>query len=201
MSIGGSVRPTAEPVAWLGAVAAADGGAGEASVEVLLAEFGAWLAAERVLSGVTVRCYGKQACTFLAHLPEPLAAALQHLDAGQVTSFMLEFCRDRNVWSAKAAVTAVQALLLFLHVAEYVPVELAAAVPAVAGWRLSSLPPLPRPRIQLEIAHPQGAFMLGVAAPHQRSNPGQQLLHGEPPAWQPKPAGGVAASSGAPHQT
>ena len=137
MSTGGSARPTAESV---GAVADGDGVAGAGSVEVLLAEFCAWLAAERGLSGVTVRCYGKQARTFLVHLPEPLDAALRRLDAGQVTSFMLEFCRDRNPWSAKAAVTAVRALLRFLHVAGYVPVELAAAVPTVAGWRLASLP-------------------------------------------------------------
>ena len=36
--------------------------------------------------------------------------------------------------------TAVRALLRFLHVAGHVPVPLAAAVPAVAGWRLASLP-------------------------------------------------------------
>jgi integrase/recombinase XerD len=111
-----------------------------APVEVLLAEFRAWLAEERGLSAVTVRCYGKQARGFLAHLPEPLEASLVRLDAGQVTSFMLDYCRGRNTWSAKAMVTAVRALLRFLHVAGRVPVSLAAAVPSVAGWRLASLP-------------------------------------------------------------
>jgi integrase/recombinase XerD len=73
-------------------------------------------------------------------LPEPLTAALPRLDAGQVMSFMLGYCRDRNTESAKAVVTAVRALLRFLHVAGHVPVVLAGAVPAVAGWRLASLP-------------------------------------------------------------
>src|SRR5260370_21718989 len=53
---------------------------------------------------------------------------------------MLGYCRGRNPESAKAMVTAVRALLRFLHVAGHVPVPLAAAVPAVAGWRLASLP-------------------------------------------------------------
>ena len=117
------------------------GSAGDASpVEALLAEFRGWLATERGLSAATVGCYGKQARKFLASLPEPLDAALRRLDAGQVTSFMLGYCQGRNRESAKAMVTAVRALLRFLLVAGHVPVPLAAAVPAVAGWRLASLP-------------------------------------------------------------
>lgn len=124
----------------IGEVPAADDVIDAAPVEVLLAQFRAWLAEERGLSAATVGCYGKQARTFLVHLPEPLDAALRQLDAGQVTAFMLGYCPDRNPASAKALVTAVRALLRFLHVAGYVPVPLAAAVPAVAGWRLASLP-------------------------------------------------------------
>jgi len=119
----------------------APGSPGDATpAEALLAQFGDWLAGERGLSAATVRCYGKQARKFLAFLPGPLDAALRQLDAGQVTSFMLGYCRGRNPESAKAMVTAARALLRFLHVAGYVPVPLAAAVPAVAGWRLASLP-------------------------------------------------------------
>ena len=132
------------PVLWflreIGEVPARDSVIDATPVEALLAEFRAWLAGERGLSAATVCCYGKQARTFLAHWPEPLLASLGRLDAGQVISFMLGYCRDRNPESAKAAVTAVRALLRFLHVAGHVPVPLVAAVPAVAGWRLASLP-------------------------------------------------------------
>jgi integrase/recombinase XerD len=124
----------------IGAIPAAHSAVGATPVEALLAEFRTWLAGERGLSAATVCCYGKQARAFLAWLPEPLTAALQRLDAGQVISFMLGYCRDRNTESAKAMVTAVRALLRFLHVAGHVPVPLAAAVPAVAGWRLAPLP-------------------------------------------------------------
>jgi integrase/recombinase XerD len=65
-------------------------------------------------------CYSNRPRKFLAWFPEPLTAALQRLDAGQVMSFMLVDCRDRNTESAKAAVTAVRALLRFLHVAGHV---------------------------------------------------------------------------------
>jgi integrase/recombinase XerD len=124
----------------VGEVPAAGFGVDVGSVEALLAEFRCWLAEERGLSPVTVCCYGKQARTFLAGLAEPLDVALRGLDAGQVTSFMVGYCRGRNTESAKAMVTAVRALLRFLHVAGRVPVLLAAAVPSVAGWRLASLP-------------------------------------------------------------
>jgi integrase/recombinase XerD len=118
----------------------ASAGSGARPTAALLAEFGAWLAGERGLSAVTVRCYSKQARVFLAHLPEPLDAALARLDAGQVTSFMLGYCQGRNTESAKAMVTAARALLRFLHVSGRTPALLAGAVPAVAGWRLASLP-------------------------------------------------------------
>ena len=106
----------------------------------MLAQFRGWLAAERGLSAATVQGYAKQARKFLEHLPGPLDAALRQLDAGQVTSFMVGYCQGRNPESAKALVTAMRALLRFLHVAGHVPVPLAGAVPAVAGWRLASLP-------------------------------------------------------------
>ncbi len=105
-----------------------------------LADFSSWLARERGLSPVTVRCYSKQTRVFLAGLPGPLDAALRGLDARQVTAFMLDFCPDRNTWSAKAMVTSLRAFLRFAHASGRTAVPLAGAVPAVASWRLSALP-------------------------------------------------------------
>ncbi len=97
-----------------------------------------WLSAATWWTVTVVPCshssHAKQARKFLAYLGEPLDAALRELDAGRVTSFIVGYCRDRNPESAKALVTAVRALLRFLPVAGHVPVPLAAAVPAVAGW-------------------------------------------------------------------
>jgi site-specific recombinase XerD len=74
-------------------------------------------------------------------LPEPLDEALAHLDAPTVTTFIVEQSAVAgSVWSATALVTSVRSLLRFLHVRGLISVPLTAAVPAVAGWRLSGLP-------------------------------------------------------------
>jgi integrase/recombinase XerD len=104
----------------------------------LLAEFGTWLDRERGLSPVSVRCYCKQASYFLAAIGGP--GVVSGLDAGTVTAFMVEHSRDRNSWSAKAMVTSLRAFLRFAHATGRMAVPLAGAVPAVASWRLASLP-------------------------------------------------------------
>lgn len=123
-----------------GVVPAADSTVDAGPAEAVLGEFRGWLVRERGLADESVRCYVTQARPFLAQLPEPLEAALARLDAGQVTAFMVAHCRDRTGGTAQAAVTAIRSLLRFVHVAGYTPAPLAAAVPAVASWRLASLP-------------------------------------------------------------
>ncbi|EME67305.1 integrase family protein [Rhodococcus ruber BKS 20-38] len=117
-----------------------DSAASDAVVEAIVAEFRIWLERERGLSAASVCCYGKQASKFLSWLPDPVDEAVQRLDSMQVTSFMVAYCHDRNTSSAKATVTAVRALLRFLHATGRVRVSLVGVVPAVAGWRLASLP-------------------------------------------------------------
>ena len=108
--------------------------------DVLLDEFRAWLCQERGLSPETVRCYGKQARTFLVSLPDPVDCTVRQLDSVQVVAFVVDYCRNRNTGSAKALVTALRAFLRFLHVSGHTPTALVGAVPAVAGWRGASLP-------------------------------------------------------------
>lgn len=71
------------------------------SVEVVLEQFRVWLVQQRGLAPESVRCYVTQARPFLVALPSPLDQALQGLDAGWVTAFMLGWCRGRNIWSAR----------------------------------------------------------------------------------------------------
>ena len=124
----------------IGVVPCAGAPSGTAADEVL-ADYRASLRGERNLAAESVRCYCSQAKTFLAWLPVPLEEALARLNAAQVTSFVVQHSAEAtSVWSAKAAVTALRSLLRYLHVAGLIPASLAAAVPAVAGWRLSSLP-------------------------------------------------------------
>ncbi len=112
---------------------------GAGPVGLLVGEFRGWLAGERGLAVETVRCYGNHAHTFLAWLGDPLDQVLAGLEAGTVTTFMVEHCEQVSCANAKASVTALRALLRFLHVAGHVPTGLVGAVPAVAGWRQASL--------------------------------------------------------------
>jgi site-specific recombinase XerD len=110
-------------------------------VDVLITEYRRWLTAERGLSSETVRCYGTQAKTFLRGLPSPLGEALHELDAAAVTGFVVAQTRSAgSIESAKALVIATRSLLRFLHVDGRISAPLVGAVPAVAGWRLGSLP-------------------------------------------------------------
>jgi integrase/recombinase XerD len=109
-------------------------------VDALVAEFRGFLGGERGLAVETLRCYGNHARAFLAWLPTPVEVALAELSAGQVTGYVVEYCRGRNTESAKAMVTALRSLLRFLHVTGQAPASLVGAVPAVANWRLAGLP-------------------------------------------------------------
>jgi integrase/recombinase XerD len=114
--------------------------AGAGPVGGLVGEFREWLARERGLAAETVRCYGNHAHTFLAWLGDPLDQVLAGLQAGTVTTFTVEHCEQVSCANAKASVTALRALLRFLHLTGHVPTGLAGAVPAVAGWRQATLP-------------------------------------------------------------
>ncbi|MEV2221766.1 hypothetical protein AB0E01_18065, partial [Nocardia vinacea] len=76
---------------------------------VLLSEFRRWLL-EQDLSAETVRCYCKQAGIFLDQLPDSSEQAVWQLDSGQVTSFMVGYCRDRNTVYARVDDTALRVL-------------------------------------------------------------------------------------------
>ncbi|WP_433453710.1 site-specific integrase [Streptomyces sp. CA-142005] len=111
------------------------------AVQEILADYASYLRGERGLATESVRCYCVQARKFLAALQTPLDESLARLDAAQVTMFMVRHTADADsVWSAKALVTAVRSLLRYLHVDGRIPVALTGSVPAVAGWRLDSLP-------------------------------------------------------------
>lgn len=62
------------------------------------------------------------------------------LSSDDVIGFVRSVCDGRSVGSAKLALTALRSLLGYLHVAGVVRRPLHAVIPAVAGWRLASLP-------------------------------------------------------------
>ena len=114
----------------------------DTSVGRLLADYGDWLVRERGLAPGSVRLRERVARLFLAERSEPIELALGRLGVGDVTAFVLAQCGSgrHGVSWAKTLTSGLRSLLGFLHVAGWVPVPLAAAVPSVAGWRLGSLP-------------------------------------------------------------
>jgi integrase/recombinase XerD len=112
------------------------------AVELLLADYRDYLVRERGLAAGTVRLREQVARLFLHGQPAPLEFALQRLEPGDVTRFVLAECRSgwRGVSSAKTLTSGLRSLLSFLHLEGWVPVPLWAAVPSVAGWRRASLP-------------------------------------------------------------
>jgi site-specific recombinase XerD len=112
----------------------------DGSVEGLLLEYGMWLDRQRGLASVTVRNYRKMVRSFLGVLVSPAEDAVRELDARTVTAFMVEYCRDRNISTAKSMARSVRSFLRFAHATGRTRVGLWGAVPASTGWHLAGLP-------------------------------------------------------------
>jgi site-specific recombinase XerD len=122
-------------------------------LDVLLAEYLAYLVDERGLVSATVRHHESVARLFLAERCRNGELCLDKLTAADVGAFVTAECARRSVGSAKIMVTGLRSLLRFLHLAGRSPGPLAGAVPAVAGWRGASLPQaLPVTQVRLLLA-------------------------------------------------
>jgi integrase/recombinase XerD len=111
-----------------------------ADVALLVEEYRRFLINERGLAEVSIRRYLPAVRGFLAGLPGPVEAGLSRLSAAQVSRFVLDQAGLRSVPDAKSMVTTLRSLLRFLFVTGRIDRELAAAVPAVANRKLSTLP-------------------------------------------------------------
>ena len=107
-------------------------------MEELLGRYRAWLLVERGVTPRTARGYVDCVRPFVA--TRASGDALEFTGLTAADEFVLAACPGRAVGSAKLIVCALRSLLGWLHVTGQVPVSLAAAVPSVAGWRLSGLP-------------------------------------------------------------
>ena len=116
--------------------------ASQSPAEAIMAAYREYLLRERGLVEGSVVLRARVARLFLGELSDPIEAALAQLRPGDVTRFVVAQCGDgrRGTAWASTLVSGLRSLLVFLHVTGRVPVPLAAAVPSVASWRLSSLP-------------------------------------------------------------
>ena len=121
-------------------VRTADARGGTTSVSGVLVEYGEWLRLQRGLAPVTIDNYCWHVEQFLEGLPQPVQVSVALLDAGTVTAFMVEHCRNRNTNSVKSMARSVRSFLRFAHATGRTSVGLWGAVPVSAGWHLASLP-------------------------------------------------------------
>lgn len=125
--VGSGAMPVLEPVRT------------DSPVERLLDAYGRHLLTERGVTTATIAGYQSAVRPFLEQRVRRDRLELEGLKAADVTRFVLRACRSREVGSAKYLVTALRSLLRYLHLEGMAP-DLAAAVPAVAGWRGGHLP-------------------------------------------------------------
>lgn len=109
-------------------------------VEVLLAEYREYLLGERGLTPATVSGYLGAVRPFVAGRVRGEILDLVGVTSADVNRFVVAACAGRPVGTAKLIVTVLRSLLGWLHLTGVVSASLAAAVPSVAGWRLSGLP-------------------------------------------------------------
>ncbi|MEU1276332.1 site-specific integrase [Streptomyces sp. NPDC005799] len=137
---GRSLRPLLDYLRNLGVTPTAAPAAPRAPVEVLLARYRDYLSVERGLATTTVELNVRLVRPFLLGLAETEGRLdLGGLDAGEVTTFVLEQSRTRP-GSAGRIVTALRSLLGFLHIGGLIEKPLSTAVLAVPGWTQTGLP-------------------------------------------------------------
>jgi len=112
----------------------------ESPIELLIHDYGQFLARERGLSQLTLDNYLPVARRFLSNSFGVKTVQLGKLTAKDVNRFIL---RDKATFSPKRVqltTSALRSFLGFLYQHGQLPVPLATAVPTVAIWRFSELP-------------------------------------------------------------
>jgi len=110
------------------------------SIDAMAQDYCTFLLQERALAPTSVQQYLPVIRRFLFHRFANSQIRLKNLCAKDVTDFVLHDSSHRGRRSAQLMATAVRSFLHFLLQRGQIAKNLAAAVPAVAGWRLSELP-------------------------------------------------------------
>lgn len=112
----------------------------ESEVEVLERQFRSYLLVERGLAQVSVETYALRARPFLTERARRGRLDLTSLTAADVSAFVAWWLPRLSKAPARSTVTALRALLKFLHATGVVAHPLSCVVPTVASWRLAGLP-------------------------------------------------------------
>ena len=105
------------------------------TTDALVGRYLEYLERERGLAAATISAREHFTRRFLGTHPD-----VESLTPADVTGFLLWESKQYAVGSAKVLATALRSFLRYLYVSGEVKVDLGGAVPAVAGWRLTTLP-------------------------------------------------------------
>jgi integrase/recombinase XerD len=108
--------------------------------EAVVQDFHAYLLAKRGLAVVTANNYRRIASGFLQACFGDGQVHTEALTSADVIGFVQRHAHGHSPAWAQLMVTALRALLRYLHQHGRTPTDLAACVPAVATWSLASLP-------------------------------------------------------------
>jgi site-specific recombinase XerD len=113
------------------------------ALDELLDSYHRWLVDERGLAARTIGRYEATARRFLVERSQAAGrrAGVEGLTGRDVAVFLLGECSRVSVDSAKGRVAELRSLLRFLYLEGLTSTELATAVPPVAGWHDTGLPP------------------------------------------------------------
>jgi site-specific recombinase XerD len=106
----------------------------------IVQEFSRYLTQERGLSAATLDNYVVVVRRFLTHRFGEGSVDLAALQAHDLTGFVLAQAHRLSPKPAQLMVTALRSFLRFLYQRGQIAVDLAAAVPTVADWRLARVP-------------------------------------------------------------
>ena len=112
------------------------------ALDVLIEQYQSWLVLDRGLAPATVLRYENLARRFLAGRPATGdGLGVEDLTGADVTDFLLGECARLSVGAAKGRVAELRSLFRFLYLQGLTARSLSVAVPPVAGWHDTTVPP------------------------------------------------------------
>lgn len=120
------------------------------SIDRVLQEYGSCMRQDRGLALTTIKNYTGYVGLFLRDVSGKSDLELASVQASQIANYLRRKTpKDRTSISAKHIVTALRSFFRFARSRDYIHVDLAAAVPSVAGWSMASIPrAMPEDRVQ-----------------------------------------------------
>ncbi len=111
------------------------------ALDELIEVYRGWLIADRGLAATTVLRYERTARRFLGYRPGVSGVDVAEVNGAEVSAFLLAECARCSVGAAKGRVAELRSLLRYLYLRGMTPLPLAAAIPPVAGWHDTGIPP------------------------------------------------------------